>query len=66
MTPEQKAAYVQAQTAAMLCELESMKVANRERERRGEAYAYGEGEFFDLPAKYGVTHNQVVSFFTGV
>lgn len=63
MTPDQKTAYVQAMTAAMLAELESMRVANLEREREGKAYAYDEKAFADLPVRFGLTHNAIISFF---
>ena len=54
MNPEARVAYVQLQTAAMLIELESMKVANANRARLGEAPAYGEEAFMQLFKTYGV------------
>lgn len=40
MTEEQKAAYVQGQVACALIEMQSMIVANQERERQGKAFAH--------------------------
>lgn len=63
MTAEQKAAYVNAQAASMLAELESMKAANQLREYRGEAQAWTEEDFYGLPDKYGLGCNTVMLFF---
>lgn len=63
MTSAQAAAYVSAQSAAMLAELEGMKAANREREARGEAMAYGEDAFMALAGRFGVNHNAVIDLF---
>jgi hypothetical protein len=46
----------------MLAEMESMKVANAERERQNRAPAYGERDFLNLPAQYALTHNQVIDY----
>jgi len=63
MNNEQKVAYINAQVASMLAEMEGMKAANTERERDGFALAYDEKAFSSLPAEYGVDHNSVVAFF---
>jgi hypothetical protein len=63
MTPEQRAAYVNAQTAAALIELESMKAANREREMHGHALAWGEDAFLELITRYGLDGNAIVRMF---
>jgi hypothetical protein len=63
MTPEQRAAYVNAQTAAALIELESMKAANREREMHGHALAWNEEAFLELIEKYGLHHNALMRMF---
>lgn len=63
MTPEQAAAFVNAQTACMLVELEAMKAANKRREDQGFSPAYGEEEFLALIDKYGVHHNGALSTF---
>ena len=43
-----RAAYLNAEVACALIELESMKVDNMERENAGLSYAYGEQAFMDL------------------
>lgn len=64
MTPEQKVAFIQAQTALMLVELEGMKAANAPYISRGEHPIYGEGHFQELSAKYAhLDHNLLVTFF---
>lgn len=63
MTPEQKVAYVMAQTTAATIEMESMKVANHDRRQHGQNDAYGEKAFIDLIIKYGVHHNAVIGLF---
>mgnify|MGYP001567463962 FL=1 len=56
MILQARIAFIQAQTAAMLAELEGMKVMNAERERQGMAFAYDEEAFLSLPLKYGLYH----------
>lgn len=65
MYPEQRAAFINSQTACMLVELEAMRAANRERESNGFSPAYGEDEFLALITRYGLHHNAVVSFLGG-
>lgn len=63
VTPEQKAALVNAQAAAMLAELESMKAANVHRAMQGFSQAYGEDAFLHLIDKYLVGWNAISDFF---
>lgn len=65
MTPEQKASFINAQTALMLCEMESMKAANALRARRDEAVAYDEEAFYAVISKYEpvLGHNSMIDFF---
>lgn len=63
LTPEQAAAYVMAQAVAALIQLESMKVANAERERNGFAPAYDEAAFASLEVHYCIGHNAVMETF---
>lgn len=65
MTPEQKAAWVMAQAAMLNAEIVAMATANSERERRGEAYAYGEDQFREVIERYEGTlsWNGVVGLF---
>lgn len=63
MTPEQKAAYVFAQTVSAMAEIEAMKALNTERERNGHALAYSEEAFLQVIDRYGISHNQVIALF---
>ena len=62
MTPEQKAAYIIAKAANMLTELEGMKALNQFRENQGCAQEYDSDAFFNLPAKYGLTENELANY----
>lgn len=59
MTNEQKAAYVNSQTACAMIEAMGMQAENQQRERQGYSMAYGDKAFFDLIEKYGIHHNAV-------
>lgn len=63
MTPEQKAAYVIAQAACAVIELQSMIAANNERSQSGLAQAYDEGAFAALENRYTIGHNAVLGLF---
>ena len=63
MIPEQKAAYVMAQSVAAMATIEGMKAANREREARCGDLAYDEAAFDDVISHYGLSHNSVVGLF---
>lgn len=63
MTPEQKAAYIQAQAVAAAIELEAMRAENADRESKGLSQAYDESSFHKLQELYCITHNDVISFF---
>ena len=63
MTPEQQAAYINAQTAAALIEMQSMIAKNKERETNGSALAYGEEAFLELIERYGLHHNAILTTF---
>lgn len=63
MTPEQQAAYINAQAVAASAELEAMKAANWMREMQGHTIAYGEEAFLALIDKYGLHHNAVLTTF---
>jgi len=62
MDKEQRTAFLLAQTACMYAELEAMKALNFERQQKGESHAYNADHFFDLPSRYGITHNQAIDF----
>lgn len=63
MTPEQQAAYINAQAVAASAELEAMKAANWMRLMQGHTIAYGEEDFLALIDKYGLHHNAVLTTF---
>ena len=63
MTPEQKAAYIQAQAACAMADVAGMQAENMQREHRGEAMAYVEEDFVEIPNKYGIHCNAVITFF---
>lgn len=67
MTPEQSAAFVSAQAAQMLVELEAMKAANEARRRQDKSDAYGEDEFLALRDRYpACSHNGAMSIFLNI
>ncbi len=45
-----------------MAEIAGMQALNTYREMRGETIAYDEDAFADIPNKYGIHHNAVVSF----
>lgn len=63
MTPEQKAAFINAMTAGMLCELAAMQANNAASEGVTRYPPHAPAEFNALPDKHGLGHNAVVSFF---
>jgi len=63
MTPEQKAAYVQAQVACVLTHVASMTAANMQRAACNESMAYNEEDFASLITRYGIHHNTVMTLF---
>ena len=60
MDSPETVAYIQAQTACMLVELEGMRSENQLRERQGSSPAYGEKEFEAMMLRYGVHQNGVM------
>jgi len=65
MTPEQQAAYIIAQSACMHAEIEGMRSANLAAAVNADLPPFKKEDFDALPARYGLDHNSVVSFFTG-
>jgi hypothetical protein len=63
MTPDQKAAYVMAQSISALAEIEGMKAENTYRQMRGETIAYRDEAFFSVCEKYGIHHNATIGLF---
>lgn len=63
MNKEQAIVYVHSQIVCAQAEIEAMKAANMERERKGLALAYPEEAFAAIEGKYGLSDNAVISFF---
>ncbi len=65
MTPEQQAAFIQAQPACAQVEALGMHAENMQREALGQSMAYDEEAFHSLITKYGIHHNAVLTTFGG-
>lgn len=57
-----RVAYINAQVACMLAELEAMKAENNKRDNNNLSAAYSEEDFRMLPDRYGIGHNQVIGY----
>lgn len=66
MTPEQKAAYIMAQAAALNARVAGMRAENDWRISCGNSIAYTEEHFEAVVTEYGCHHNQTIAFFQGV
>ncbi len=62
MTPEQKAAFINAQAACAMAEIAGMQAANQHRLSLGHSIAYDEDAFAAVPDRFGIGHNAVVIF----
>jgi hypothetical protein len=58
--------YVFAMSVKVLIEAMAMQAKNKERERKGEAPAYGEKEFMDLIEANGIHHNAIMARWAGI
>ena len=65
MTEEQRLVYVQGMILQARIKLESMLVANKEREMRGESLAYGEAEIYGIIDECGIHHNALITNLVG-
>lgn len=65
MTPEQKAAFINAQVAMLNARVAGMVAENQMRLARGETIAYADDSFAVLEREYEGTlsHNAITSFF---
>ena len=61
-TPEQRAAYVNAQVACALIEAMGMMADNLFMERNSDTVEYGKEAFEKLINKYGIHHNAVIGY----
>jgi hypothetical protein len=66
MTPEQKAAFISAQTQMMIAEREVMTVENAEREQQGLSPAYGSTQWEEFRLRWGniLGYNAIILFFS--
>lgn len=63
MTPEQAAAFINAQTVCAHSELAAMQEANHARAQMGEAHAYDEAAFRAVQDQFCIGHNAVLGLF---
>ncbi len=63
MTPEQKAAYINARIIRAQIIAMGMVAANKERERHDYGPAYDEASFFNLIDVEGIGENDIIKFF---
>lgn len=63
MTPEQQAAYVNAQAVTAMITAMSMVAANQERQQHGHSLAYDEAAFVQVIRTHCIDHNEVLSLF---
>ena len=61
-TPEQRAAYINAQVACAMIEAMGMQAQNDYRKHIGEAPEYKLEDFENLLEQYVVNHNSVISY----
>ena len=65
MTPEQRIAYINANTANMLVEMNAMIAENQERFNNGQAVAWSYNAFMDLQSKYMLEENTLTKTLLG-
>lgn len=63
MTPEQKAAFIMAQTASAIGQIFAMHAENAQSHFSGEVPLNGRAEYQKVIDDHGINHNQVISFF---
>jgi hypothetical protein len=65
MDDAQKAAFVMSQVVCAQAEIAGMQAENTTRMTAGEPLRWGLQDFQNVPSKYGLWHNDVISYFTG-
>ena len=65
MTEAARVAFIMSQVVCAQAEIEGMIAENKWRETNGDSLAYGEEAFFGVPKKYGLEHNEVISYLRG-
>ena len=61
-TPEQRAAYINAQVACAMIEAMGMKAQNEYRMQVGDTLEYLLNDFENLISKYGIDHNSTIGY----
>ena len=59
MKTKERIAFIYSQSICALAEIEAMKAANDERKHRGEAMAYPEESFLNIPKDFKITKEQL-------
>lgn len=62
MTPEQKAAYVNAQAVSAMAEILGMHWQNKSALLNGAGVRFHQEDFLEVIEKYGIHHNAVHSY----
>lgn len=62
MTPEEKAAYINAQAACALIEAMGMQAENKQREVEDKSPAFTHEAFMSLQTSYGIDHNSSLTY----
>lgn len=62
MEKQDRAAYINAQSACAMIEAMAMQAENTRRKQLGESLAYTETDFCALIERYGISHNATVAF----
>lgn len=65
MNAEERAAFVNAQSACAQIEAHGMVAENMQRKALGQPMAYDLNAFAAVITKYGIDHNSVVTFMRG-
>lgn len=60
-----QAAFLMSQTACAIAVMNGMVAENMKRAIAGEAPAYSEKEFNEVPAYYGIDHNEALTTLRG-
>ena len=63
MTPEQKAAFINAQAVSALARIAGMQADNAYRIQANVAPYYNMDDFNKVPDEFGLGHNTLISFF---
>lgn len=63
LTPEQAAAFVNAQSVAALADIEGMKIVNADYAAFGHPPCYHQSDFEAITDKYGLGYNTIMQLF---